>query len=206
MAGPAGALERNEYGEYMVKGGGKYFPVEQGDPEPKYITWDGQLEAAYREIDLLMEQLYTLSETSAAAFGQLKSGLAESGTALRRLMMAPLAKVNRIRMRFDPAIKKVLQLASQLEAKFGRGIELSTINIAWNDGLPQDEKEQAEIYSLLVQNGLTSRETALRRLFEFDAETLRQELAKIAVEATQETPALFTVNLNNQQQPEQQGE
>jgi hypothetical protein len=203
MAGPAWALEQNEYGEYVVKGGGKYFPVEQGDPEPKYITWDGQLEAAYREIDLLMEQLYTLGETSAAAFGQLKSGLAESGTALRRLMMTPLAKVNRIRMRFDPAIKKVLQLASQLEAKFGRGIELSTINIAWNDGLPQDEKEQAEIYSSLVQNGLISRETALKRLFEFDAETLRQELAKIAVEVAQETPALFTVNLNNQQQPQQ---
>ena len=63
---------------------------------PGYVTWDGQLEAAFKQIDLLMEQLYILSETSAAAFGQLKAGLAESGTALRRLMMAPLAKVNSI--------------------------------------------------------------------------------------------------------------
>ena len=29
-----------------------------------------------------MEQLYTLSETSAAAFGNLKVGMAESGSAL----------------------------------------------------------------------------------------------------------------------------
>jgi hypothetical protein len=41
------------------------------------------LEAAFKQIDLLMEQLYILSETSAAAFGQLKAGLAESGTALK---------------------------------------------------------------------------------------------------------------------------
>lgn len=202
MYGPATALEQNEYGEYVVRGGGKYFPVEPGEQPPGYVTWDGQLEAAFREIDLLMEQLYVLSETSAAAFGQLKSGLAESGTALRRLMMTPLAKVNRIRMRLDPAVKKVLRLASQLEAKYGKGVELQTINIAWADGLPQDDKEQAEIYSLLVQNGLISKETALKRLFEFDAETLREELAKIAVETAQEAPALFTTTL--QTQPNQQ--
>jgi len=39
------------------------------------------LTAAFKEIEILIEQLYVLSETSAAAFGQLKSGLAESGTA-----------------------------------------------------------------------------------------------------------------------------
>lgn len=194
MAGPAWVLEKNELGEYVVVGGGKYFPVNKDDPVPQYITWDGQLEAAFREIDLLMEQLYTLSETSAAAFGQLKSGLAESGSALRRLMMAPLAKVNRIRMRLDPAIKKVLKLASQLEAKYGNGVELQSINIGWNDGLPQDEKEQAEIYSTLVQNGLMSRETAIKRLFEFDAETLREELTKIAAE--NEKTSLFNIDLS----------
>jgi hypothetical protein len=97
------------------------FPVGQGEQPPGYVTWDGQLEAAFKQIDLLMEQLYILSETSAAAFGQLKAGLAESGTALRRLMMAPLAKVNRIRMRFDPALKEVLWLASMLGEGAGHG-------------------------------------------------------------------------------------
>ncbi|WDU84561.1 phage portal protein [Caloramator sp. Dgby_cultured_2] len=153
-------------------------------------------------MEQLLEQFYALSETSAAAFGQLKSGLAESGTALRRLMMAPLSKVNRIRMRLDPAIKKVLNIASQLDANLGKGVKLENINIMWKDGLPNDEKEQAEIYSTLVQNGLISRETALKHLFEFDAETLREELSKIAVEANQEAPALFKVNL---QQGEQTG-
>jgi len=42
------------------RGGGKYFPVGQGEQPPGYVTWDGQLEAAFRQIDLLMEQLYIL--------------------------------------------------------------------------------------------------------------------------------------------------
>lgn len=200
MYGPDTALEQDEYGNWYVKGGGKYFPISQGENPPGYVTWDGQLEAAFKHIEQLLEQFYALSETSAATFGQLKSGLAESGTALRRLMMAPLAKVNRIRMRLDPAIKKVLMVASQLDFNLGKGIKLENINIAWNDGLPQDEKEQAEIYSTLVQNGLISRETALKRLFEFDAEALREELSKIAVEANQEAPSLFKVNLQDGEQ------
>mgnify|MGYP005842919997 CR=1 FL=1 len=170
------------------------------DKPPGYVTWDGQLEAAFKQIELLIEQLYTLSETSAAAFGQLKSGLAESGSALRRLMMAPLAKVNRIRMRFDPALKQALRLAAALEVAQGMpgAVKLENIDIAWQDGLPQDDKEQAEIYSLLVQNGLVSRETALRHLFQFEADTLREELMRITAEANQETPLIFRPNLQQQ--------
>ena len=97
LYGPDSALEHDaQTGEWKFRGGGKFYPVGPGEQPPGYVTWDGQLDAAFREIELLMEQLYILSETSAAAFGQLKSGLAESGSALRRLMMAPLAKVNRL--------------------------------------------------------------------------------------------------------------
>ncbi|AVX31812.1 Phage portal protein, SPP1 Gp6-like [Carboxydocella thermautotrophica] len=194
MYGPDTALEKDpQTGQLTFRGGGKYFPVGPDEKPPGYVTWDGQLEAAFRQIDLLMEQLYILSETSAAAFGQLKSGLAESGSALRRLMMAPLAKVNRIRMRFDPALKKVLRLASELEVAQGKpgAVKLENIEITWNDGLPQDDKEQAEIHSILVQNGLESRETAIRRLFQFEADTLREELMRIAAEANTQVPLIF---------------
>ncbi|SMB97802.1 Phage portal protein, SPP1 Gp6-like [Thermanaeromonas toyohensis ToBE] len=201
MYGPDSALEQDpKTGEWTFRGGGKYFPVGPDDKPPGYVTWDGQLEAAFKQIELLMEQLYVLSETSAAAFGQLKSGLAESGTALRRLMMTPLAKVNRIRMRFDPALKKAIRLASALEVAQGMpgAVKLENIEITWNDGLPQDDKEQAEIYSLLVQNGLVSRETALKHLFQFEADTLREELMRITAEANTEIPLIFRPNLQQQ--------
>lgn len=200
MYGPDTALEQDASGAWSFRGGGKYFPVGRDDSPPGYVTWDGQLEAAFKQIDLLMEQLYILSETSSAAFGQLKAGIAESGTALRRLMLAPLAKVNRLRLRFDPALKKVLKLAAALEVAQGmRGAaKLETIDIAWQDGLPTDDKEQAEIMSMLVQNGLISRETALKRLFQFEADTLKEELLRITAETNAEVPLIFRPNLQGQ--------
>lgn len=182
MYGPDSALEYDSTtGQWTFRGGGKYFPVGPDEQPPGYVTWDGQLEAAFRQIDLLMEQLYILSETSAAAFGQLKSGLAESGTALRRLMMAPLAKVNRIRMRFDPALKEVLWLASKLEKAQGMAgaIVLENIHIDWRDGLPDDEQELTQNEVQRYTAGLTSLESALRRLYGLEGQALQEEIARI---------------------------
>jgi len=143
-------------------------------------VWDSQLTAAFKELDVLMQHFYAISETSPACFGDFSAGFGESGTALRRMMQIPLAKVNRMRLGMDPAIKKALKIAMMLE---GKDVE---IDIGWNDGLPQDEKEMSQIYTLLYQNGLVSRETAIRRLFEFDEESLQRELGKIQEESSQE--------------------
>ena len=185
MYGPDTALEHDTAtGQWIFKGGGKYFPVGPEENPPGYVTWDGQLEAAFKQIDLLMEQLYILSETSAAAFGQLKAGLAESGTALRRLMMAPLAKVNRIRMRFDPALKEVLWLASLLEKAQGMSgaMVLEDIHIDWKDGLPDDEQEVTQNEVQRYTAGLTSLESALRRLYGLEGDALQAEIDRIRSE------------------------
>ena len=182
MYGPDTALEHDRAtGQWTFRGGGKYFPVGQGEQPPGYVTWDGHLEAAFRQIDLLMEQLYILSETSAAAFGQLKSGLAESGTALKRLMMAPLAKVNRVRMRFDPALKEVLWLASMLERAQGMAgaVVLENIHIDWKDGLPDDDVELTQNEVQRYTAGLTSLESSLRRLYGLEGQALQEEIDRI---------------------------
>jgi len=145
-----------------------------------------------------MEQLYILSETSAAAFGQLKAGLAESGTALRRLMMAPLAKVNRIRMRFDPALKKVLRLASLLEKAQGmsEAVALENIRIDWKDGLPDDDQELTQNETQRYTTGLTSLESSLRRLYGLEGEALQDEIDRINKEqAGQGTTKLPSIKL-----------
>ncbi len=185
MYGPDTALEQDPAtGQWEYRGGGKYFPVGQGEQPPGYVTWDGQLEAAFKQIDLLMEQLYILSETSAAAFGQLKAGLAESGTALRRLMVAPLAKTNRIRLRFDPALRKVLLLASGLEVaqSVKEAVKLEEIHITWQDGLPDDDMEETQIESTRYTAGLTSLESALMRLDGLEGEALQAEIDRIKAE------------------------
>lgn len=182
MYGPDTALEYdNATGQWTFKGGGKYFPVGPDEKPPGYVTWDGQLEAAFKEIELLLEQLYILSETTAAAFGQLKSGLAESGTALRRLLMAPLAKVNRIRMHFDPALKKVLKIASQLEKAQGMAgaVVLEDIHIDWKDGLPDDDTELTQNEVQRYTAGLTSLESSLSRLYGLEGQALQDEIDRI---------------------------
>lgn len=182
MYGPESALEIDPAtGQATFRAGGKFFPVSEGDQAPGYITWDGQLEASFKQIELLVEQLYALSETSAAAFGQLKAGLAESGSALRRLMIAPLAKVNRIRMRFDPALKKALKLAAALEVAQGMAdaVALDQVHIDWRDGLPNDDTEQTAIEVQRKTAGLTSLESSLRRLDGLEGDALQEELDRI---------------------------
>lgn len=178
LYGPASALELDpKTGQWVYKGGGKFFPVEPGEEKPGYVTWDGQLDAAFKEIDYLLDQLYVLSETSPAAFGQLKTGLAESGSALRRLMMAPLSKVNRLRANLEPAMKKILRLGATLE-----GVDLATITIEWQDGLPRDELEASQVEAQRLSAGNTSVESSVRRLDGLDGEALQAELERIRVD------------------------
>lgn len=181
LAGPEEAVEVDPAtGERTAAVGGQYYPVEPGGIVPQYVTWEGQLEAAFQELELLIRQFYLVSETSPAAFGQLEQGLAESGSALRRLMMAPLAKVNRVRLHFDPALKRVLQVAAALERANGVPTPaLGEIRIVWRDGLPEDPSEQATIESTRIAAGLTSRYSALRRLDGDNEEALQAELARI---------------------------
>lgn len=181
LAGPASAMEYDELtGQYVFRtSGSRYFPLQQGEPEPKYITWDGQLTAAFEELDKLIELLYLVSETSPAAFGQLKAGLAESGSALKRLMMAPLRKAQRIASHLGPVLRKVLILASQLDSAVRGTQVLSDVHVEFEDGLPQDFREDTEAISKLYEKGLISAETALRRLFGMDADVLEAELARL---------------------------
>jgi len=186
MCGPSSALEIDPTtGQYSFRGSNKYFPVESKDDIiPQYIVWEGHLDAGFKQIDYLIEQLYFLSETSAAAYGNLKQGLAESGSALKRLLLAPLAKVNRIRLSFDPQIKKVLKLASALEVAQSKpgAIKLSNIFISWRDGLPEDDGEKTTIETQRYGAGLSSLESSIRRLDGLEGQQLDSEVDKINAE------------------------
>lgn len=161
--------------------GGAYYVVQDGEQPPGYVTWDGQLTAAFTELEQLLELFYITSETTPAAFGQLKAGLAESGSALKRLLLAPLAKVNRIRLRMDPRIRQAIRLAGELERRNGRGTpEIGEITIGWNDGLPEDIREAVQLETWRVGAGIGSRYKAVQRLDGGDAETIAEELDRIA--------------------------
>ena len=54
---------------------------------------------------------------SAIFDNEIKTGQIASGTALRRMMISPLAKVNRVRMRFDSSLKKLSNYVAKLTEK-----------------------------------------------------------------------------------------
>lgn len=192
MYGPESAIENDPVtGTASFRGGGRFFPVGEGESPPGYVVWNGHLDSAFKKVELLMEQLYILSETSPAAFGQgMKHGLAESGSALKRLLMAPLAKVNRIRMRFDPALKKVLRLAAALErANGGDTVELPEVKIEWRDGLPEDPVEATNIEALRQQWGISSLYSSLKRLDGGTEESIQEEIDRIHEDHAQQAGA-----------------
>ena len=159
-------------------------PLEAGEQIPVYVTWDASLQAAYSQIDRLLELLFILSETGPSIFGLDKFGVAQSGTALRLRLIRTIAKINRKRLYFDQALKSALFAAQLLEKEHGgAGYEPCPVNIAWADGLPEDMVEMVRMESERLMAGNTSVESSIRRLDSPDA--VEGEMNRIAEETGQ---------------------
>lgn len=191
VQGPSSALVRNPHtGEWQLKMG-NYFPRDTvEDPPVEYITWDAQLEANFKIIEKLINILSVVSEMGSAIFdNEAKAGQIASGTALRRMMISPLAKTNRVRMRFDAGIKKAIKLCSQLGGDGIIDLSKEKINIFWNDGLPGDPKEEAEVMAIRTGNKSTiSQYSAIQRLDGLSDEDTAKEIEAIKQDEVNNNP------------------
>lgn len=208
MYGDPMALEVDPFtGVPRLRSGGKFFPVNPGDQAPGYVTWDGQLTAAFSQMDKLLEMIFYVADVAPALFGFDKTGAASSGTALKLRLIRTLAKINRKRIYFDDALKNALYAAQLLEQKFGRPPE-GTYNadrphIEWKDGLPQDAMEAAQIEQIRTgSKATTSIKSAIRRLDGLEDDQIERELQEIEKEQTP-PPMSPVVQLPGQQQDKQ---
>lgn len=167
-----------------VRFGGKYIPVDKNDVAPGYMTWNSQLEGAFKELDILLGLVYQLSETPQWLFGTTlaedKGGSGTShtdGAAIEMRMMPILSKIKRIRVHVDRSIRDALWTAMELENYANEGVEgftpyepvYPTIN--WRDGLPKNRKEEAEIFSIRTGGKPTlDVKSAIKRMDEVDDE------------------------------------
>lgn len=138
LTGPVTMLTQNpETGELYLKRG-KFFATSQGDNEPHYLTWDGQLTAAFKQLETLINQMYILSEMGAAILGgEDGSSAAISGTAMRFKMVNPLAKARRISNSLTNPVRRLLSSLSE-------DVKFAGISVYWSDGLPDDPRENIE--------------------------------------------------------------
>lgn len=164
LAVPTGIISNQGY---AYKDELELVEVQNGDIIPQYITWDGQLTAAYEELDRLVDMVLMLTEISPSLVGRdAQGGVAESGRALKFRLMNTLRKINRKRNHYESAIKKVLYLAEMLDNLYGSGnYEPSYPDINWNDGLPNDSNEEIDLAIKLKSAGLVDLQGALRIAF-----------------------------------------
>jgi hypothetical protein len=147
-----------------IRFGGKYIPVNKDEQTPGYMTFlsSQQLDGVFRELDLLLSLVYQMSETPQWLFGttiagQSKSGEGTShtdGVAIKARFMPILSKVKRIRVHVDRAIRDALWTAMELENYANEGVdgfvsyEAVYPKINWQDGLPKNELEEAQIMEI----------------------------------------------------------
>ena len=174
ITGPVSMLEVDpKTGEYHLRAG-KFFAVSPGEEHPEYMTWDGQLTSAFKQLEFLVNQMYILSEMGAAILGgQDGSSQAISGTAMRFKMVNPLAKARRIANSMTLSVRKLfssLSVSAEVDEEMFdhpggtppvEGADPTTtppvqpkplqlpipyrkISVFWADGLPDDPRENIE--------------------------------------------------------------
>lgn len=190
VSGPSSALTWDERFQRYYLDFGKFFARESSDqPDIKYITWDGNLTSAFQEIEMLMDQLYIISEMG-QAFALGKDGGGESsGTALKLRLISPRIKAARIVANNNAAVKRIISIFAELN---GIKLDYDNLQLHWKDGIPVDEREQIE--TLQIATGgkpVMSQYSAMKQrgLSDKDVET---ELEQLADEAAAASPVALT--------------
>lgn len=138
--------------------GGRYIPVRKDEVEPAYMTWDGKLADAMKELETLINLVFQVSETPQWLFGTTIGNAGGTGTshtdgsAIKARFMPILSKVKRIRTNVDRAFRDSLYIAQLLE-NYANDLGFEHYDavypkIRWRDGLPANEKELAEVMQI----------------------------------------------------------
>jgi len=180
-------LEGNEGSSIAF--GGRYIPVSKDDVAPGYMTWSAQLDSAFKELDLLISTVFIMSETPQWLFGTVMAGDQKGGTgtshtdstAIKARFMPILSKVKRIRKHYDKAIRDALWTCYLFDKNFGE-YEGDAVypTISWRDGIPRNEKEEAEIMEIRTGRKPTiDVHSAVKRLDEVDDEKANEIISRI---------------------------
>jgi len=197
IAVPTGTLGEDEAGNPIFRIGiDKVFEMMgKDDILPQYITWDGQLQAAFQELEKLIDILLVNAEVPAVALGRGDSGTSgSSGLSIKWRMNSLLAKINRKRQYYNKGLRRVLYIAQLLEkARLGKiDYEVMVPQIQFRDGLPDDEMELATIAQIRTGGKATiSQKTAIMKLDGLTEEQANAELDRIKDEEAVADPSIF---------------
>lgn len=181
MYGPTNIDIDPTSGEALPQRTDAYIEVPQGETTPGYLTWDANLEANWTFVEKILDAIYIATGTNRAAFGLLDGTNALSGSALKKILMRTLQEVNNKRIKWDEALKYIIPLSAELErANSGDAPQDLDLTIEWQDGLPDDPLEDAQVESIRTGGKATSSvKSAIRRLDGGSDDSIEKELALI---------------------------
>lgn len=197
LQGSASALQYDSYtGEYRLKLGNYFVRNDESDPKVEYLTWDAQLSASFKHLENIINFIAIISEMGSLIFTTAgdKVANAPSGTALKKMYVSALSKVSRIRTKFDSGIKKALTLCSQLGGENIFNLSGQDISITWQDGLPSDDKELADVIASRTANKATM--SIKRALMQFDGLSESQADEEVALIQEEEASINPITSLN----------
>lgn len=188
MAVPSGILGEDEEGNpvFHVQRDKVFEVVGKDDVIPQYITWNGQLQHAFMELDKLVDLLLTTAEIPAVAVGRGDSGTSgTSGLAIKWRMNSLLAKINRKRQYYAKGLRQIFSIAQLLENAVGStDYEFTIPQLIFHDGLPKDDSEEATVMNIRTGGAKTlSQKTAIMRMEGMTEEQADIEIQRINDEA-----------------------
>lgn len=189
LALPMGLLTEDEHGRPIFNvANSKVFEIDGNSKDiiPQYVTWNGQLQEAYSEIDRIIEMILMTAEIPAIALG--KGGDAgtsgSSGLAIRFRLNSLLSKIKRKRKYYEKGLKKVFLIAQHLETVVGvADYEIITPKFNFTDGLDKDELADTNLVAMRTGGAVTmSQKTAIMKLDGLTEEQADAEIARIEEE------------------------
>lgn len=208
LAVPPGVLDENGAVRKEALGMFEVDNEQAGFNKPEYIVWNANLDAAFKEIDKLIDFLFMFSEIAPATMGQDQGGgQAESGRALKFKLLATIRKRNRKKRYYDQAIKDMLFTAMEL-SQFHR-VDVDGViptkaerpKIAWGSGLIPDETEEIDNATKRLDAGLSSRAQEIARLDEVTPDEAQKRVKEIDKEAALNMPPAIDNGLNGGNPP-----
>lgn len=188
MAVPPGSLDEDEQGNPIFHAQrDKIFEYDGSEPKPEYITWNGQLESAFKQLDKIVDLLLISAEIPAVVLGKDNSGTSgSSGSGIKQRMNSLLLKIKRKRQYFEKGLKEVLLIAQSLEHSKAGELDYKIVQqprILFNERLADDEMEKATIAQIRTGGKPNvSRKTILTEDYGLTEEQAERELERIREE------------------------
>lgn len=189
MVVPPGSLDEDENGNPIFHAQrDKIFESDGGEIEPKYITWNGQLEGAFKQLEKVLDLLLISAEIPAVVLGKDNSGTSgSSGSGIKQRMNSLLLKIKRKRQYFEKSLRQTLLIAQMLEHEKAKNIDYKVVDyprVLFNERLADDEMEKATIAQMRTGGKPTiSQKTILMNDYGYSEEQAEMEIERILEEA-----------------------